>query len=43
MKSIMDTPFAKILTNRTINEIRFEGDLIQNSEILKFCYFWEIQ
>ena len=33
MKCVVDISFVKFVTNRTINVIRHEGDLIQTSEI----------
>ena len=33
MKYVADISLANLVTNRTINVLRFEGDLIQTSEI----------
>ena len=39
MKYVADISSANLVTNRTINVLRFEGDLIQTSEIQEESYF----
>ena len=39
MKCVVDISFANFVTNRTINVIRFEGDLIQTS---RGKLFWKL-
>ena len=38
MKYVANISFANLVTNRTINVLRFEGDLIQTSEIHEESY-----